>query len=447
MSQLPHLLNGKNSKMKSDQKGIAIIGGGVAGLTAAHFIRQEKGSKFPITIFESSERVGGRLYRSTNPPGEHGARYLLKSELDVKPDGDYWGEYGLPDGTNIRRLFRNLGIDVERMKGDWPHCCMLNPFELRKLDPTGMKWKGNFRAAARVIKTLQRKLPSAPGNFVEWIQSEVRSEKSRKVLKMIVAGETCAPPGHVSAQYALECLRSAVNADETWYTIEGGSDTLIKKLSRSSAGNIQRDSTCLKVRKTRHNAIEVTYRNKTGKRKTMFQGVIISTPDGHNLVRQSSEPHRFHSYISILFSFKNKPRLRTNSGVDLQNGLYTDHPMINYLEAEKGKKGKHRWVLRILIPDAERFRDMEDEDDIKDEEIKCACLKVLENELQIEEKLVGSPSFKRWKHGLPCGGTSQKYEKVSEGICLCGDRFGRWPSMAAAIVSGAAAADAILTDQ
>jgi predicted NAD/FAD-binding protein len=108
--------------MKSDRNGIAIIGAGLAGLTAAYFIRGLR-RDLPITIFEACDRVGGRIYTSTAPPGEHGARYLLDSELNVRPGSAYWRDYSLPDGRSIVELFRIINIRVAEIgEKDWPHC-------------------------------------------------------------------------------------------------------------------------------------------------------------------------------------------------------------------------------------------------------------------------------------------------------------------------------------
>ena len=142
----------------------------------------------------------------------------------------------------------------------------------------------------------------------------------------------------------------------------------------------------------------------------------------------------------MLFEFGSKPSFAAfPKKIDLCDGLYTDDRLVNYLEAEDARKGKHRWVLRILIPYAERFHQW------SNKVIEESCMKVL-NGLEPKVNPLGSPSIKRWENGLPCGGIRRKYETVSEGIYLCGDRYGWWPSMAAAIVSGARAADAILAD-
>jgi len=52
--------------MQRDKKGIAIVGAGLAGLTAAHFIRKWRRT-LPITLFEATDREGGRLYTARKP--------------------------------------------------------------------------------------------------------------------------------------------------------------------------------------------------------------------------------------------------------------------------------------------------------------------------------------------------------------------------------------------
>jgi len=169
-------LDRKINEMKSDKKGIAIIGSGLAGLTAAHFIRQR--SELPITIFEASERDGGRVFTSTTPPGEHGARYFLGSELNVRPGCAYWRDYGLPDGRNIKKLFDDMGVHVAKMAEGWPYCCILNSLKPKRLD----KLKGNF-PAARVIDELS----PAQGKFTDWIKHHFhRNGRSPKIMKMIL---------------------------------------------------------------------------------------------------------------------------------------------------------------------------------------------------------------------------------------------------------------------
>ena len=149
------------------------------------------------------------------PTGRACARYLLGSELHVEPVNASWRAYGLPDGKNIRELFWDLNVDIAKIKRDWPYCCILKTLQFTKLTPASQQLKIRFPGASRIIKDIQKRLPTAQGKFQEWILKNVRHDKnSLKLLKMILAGETCVPWAHLSSQYALDCLESAVKAKE-----------------------------------------------------------------------------------------------------------------------------------------------------------------------------------------------------------------------------------------
>ena len=42
-------------------KRVAIIGGGISGLTALHFLRQNHAEAFTVTLYEKDNRLGGTI--------------------------------------------------------------------------------------------------------------------------------------------------------------------------------------------------------------------------------------------------------------------------------------------------------------------------------------------------------------------------------------------------
>ena len=76
------------------QEKIAIIGGGVAGLTAAWLLHQH----YDVTVFEKSDRLGGNAYTLTTPDGE---------EADIAA-----AAFGKSSYKNVFKLFRKLNIDT-----------------------------------------------------------------------------------------------------------------------------------------------------------------------------------------------------------------------------------------------------------------------------------------------------------------------------------------------
>jgi len=84
------------TRKHSMNKKIAIIGGGIAGLTAAYLLRE----KYDITLFEKSERLGGNAYTLTTPDGE---------EVDIAT-----AAFGKFSYKNVFRLFEKLNIETIR---------------------------------------------------------------------------------------------------------------------------------------------------------------------------------------------------------------------------------------------------------------------------------------------------------------------------------------------
>lgn len=87
---------------------IAIIGGGIAGLTAAYLLDQ----KYDVTLFEKSVRIGGNAYTLTTPGGE---------EVDIAV-----AAFGKFSYKNVFRLFSKLNIKT------------VSPFEITPFGTFGL---------------------------------------------------------------------------------------------------------------------------------------------------------------------------------------------------------------------------------------------------------------------------------------------------------------------
>ena len=69
---------GDNTKVSTSAPGIAIIGGGIAGLTAAHFLRL---AGIDADVYEASMRIGGRMYTDRDTLAATGQLVELGGEL------------------------------------------------------------------------------------------------------------------------------------------------------------------------------------------------------------------------------------------------------------------------------------------------------------------------------------------------------------------------------
>jgi predicted NAD/FAD-binding protein len=87
---------------------IAIIGGGIAGLTAAYLLHE----KYDVTLFEKSGRIGGNAYTLTTRDGE---------EVDIAA-----AAFGKFSYKNVLRLFSKLNIET------------VSPFDINPFNTFGL---------------------------------------------------------------------------------------------------------------------------------------------------------------------------------------------------------------------------------------------------------------------------------------------------------------------
>ena len=103
---------------------IAVIGAGLAGLAAAYHLRH----KYQVVIYEKTNRIGGRVFTSHQPQGEHGAEFLL----------------GKRSEPFINKLAKTLNVKITKEIPDWPGYLFHGQFV-----------KGSPKAAAEKILPLE----------------------------------------------------------------------------------------------------------------------------------------------------------------------------------------------------------------------------------------------------------------------------------------------------
>ena len=80
---------------KNAKANIAIIGAGIGGSSAAHFIRQLFGPEATIDVYEASDRIGGRLstVEIAGKRFESGGSIIHKSNKYMADFVEYLGTY------------------------------------------------------------------------------------------------------------------------------------------------------------------------------------------------------------------------------------------------------------------------------------------------------------------------------------------------------------------
>lgn len=406
---------------KQEKPAVAIIGAGVAGLSAAYYLCKT----INVTIFEKETYVGGRVLTSNSPPGEHGAEFLLKTE------------------KSLIRLLHELGLEEEPAGEEWP-CYFVRRYGLsncKSPDEAALDLlpEQSAERVNRLLMLAQTRYEGPDRNMKmsKWMDRFLQGDTiAISFIEMLLRGETCAPLNHITTRYGLECLQSVI-CDE-WYRVRGGTTRFSEALAEHCrhAGAVLK--TAVEVTRIKETREGVVVRYKAGGRyKTeIFHGAIVATPNGETLVGFKPRGH-FHSYLNVLLEFATKPRISIAPRPDLADGLYTDGPL-NYVQLVTTASARH--TLRILIPNPKMSLTEK-----PDPYIANFCLEHLKQVLKTVPA-VCARSILRWRYGLPCGGDSRGKGWCGAGgnIFLAGDRFGKWPSMDAAIESGRNAGESLL---
>ncbi len=225
----------------TDQRFVAVIGGGVSGLTAAYVLAR---SGHHVTLYEADDRLGGHAHTHevTGPDGRvHGvdSGFIVYNERTYPLLTRLLAELDVPGQDS------EMGMSV-RCEG-----CGLQYAAHR--GPRGLL-PGLTRGRARYTKLLTevpafhlraRELLDAGGQDDDMTLGQFLAEgdfsayfRSHFALPLVAAVWSC-PPGtarHYPARYLFEFLRNhgmlSVHGSPTWKTVTGGSQRYVREIAR-----------------------------------------------------------------------------------------------------------------------------------------------------------------------------------------------------------------------
>lgn len=201
---------------------VVIVGGGLAGLTAA---RELRGRGRDVVVLEAQDRVGGRTLNHTFSDG-----------TVVEVGGQWVG----PTQDRLSALAAELGIGTYRSWDEGEHLLELDG-ELRRYSddtfglplPTqldlGLAQFRIDRLAARVPLERPWSGPRArrldSETVATWIRRNVRTRHGREFLKVVVEAVFSAEPEDVSMLHFLFYLHSGGSLDNLTRTTGGAQDS------------------------------------------------------------------------------------------------------------------------------------------------------------------------------------------------------------------------------
>ncbi|MDB5349776.1 MAG: methyltransferase protein [Planctomycetota bacterium] len=259
---------------------IAIVGGGPGGLFTAFLLGQRCAEMPEITIFEASERVGGKIltkrFDVAPVPYEAGAAELYQYGKDP-----------------LRLLIKEiLGLPVVRMAG---RAVVLDGHILASMDDVAIHYgKATVRALRQFDKlahsvrdyrtfydgswTADNEHPWFGRSF-ESVLAEVPDHDARRYLKVMMHSDLAAEPDAMNALYGID--NYLINDPDycKYYSIQGGMERLIDALRDSITARVELESPVERVEKAHDGeSYRVSYRRGGVVLSDEFDAVAVALP-------------------------------------------------------------------------------------------------------------------------------------------------------------------------
>ena len=171
---------------------LAVVGGGISGLSSAYFFRKTKGKRARILILDNHDDFGGHAKR--NEFGQAGRTLLGYG-------GTYAIESPAPYSPVAKGLIRELGIDVERLQATYDRK-LYGSLGMRNAVFFDRETFGADRLVMDPARSLESEVGEMPGEadlWKEFMESAPLSEAARRDVRAVYETKTDYLPGLSSA--------------------------------------------------------------------------------------------------------------------------------------------------------------------------------------------------------------------------------------------------------
>jgi protoporphyrinogen oxidase len=260
---------------------IAIIGGGPAGLMTAYLLTRHD-APVDITLFEATDRLGGKIFtaRFDHAPVAYEAG---TAELY---------DYSMIGPDPLRELVRELGLTIRPLAG---RTVVLDD-QLLQTDDDLRRYLGqraldaleDFRRRAKSLISPRdyyamdwkdnSQDPLARQSFHELLAS-VPDESARKYIQVAVHSDLATEPHQTTALYGLHNFLMNEPSYVRLYRIEGGIDSLTKKLAENVSGRVLLGHRVTSVEKRRQGTYRVRSRRRDEILSEEFEIVVVALPN------------------------------------------------------------------------------------------------------------------------------------------------------------------------
>jgi monoamine oxidase len=257
---------------------IAIVGGGIAGLSAGYYL-QKKGIK--ATIYEADKRVGGRIksaqiFGNETLTTEIGAEFIDTQHTDMiqlAKDLNLWN-------NKIDVTEDTFGVkETFFIKGQ--HYSMDDL--VKELSQIAKKLKSDSEATGNIYETEYAKILDNQ-SFSEYLDKLPLSIWVKDLLTAAFLGEQGLDPERMSALNLIDTLDITENTVELFgesderYKIKGGNQQITEGLAAKLGEQIFKEHRLLAIKEKADNTLQLTFDSNGKTIEATYDVVILALP-------------------------------------------------------------------------------------------------------------------------------------------------------------------------
>jgi len=259
---------------------IGIVGGGPGGLLTAYRLEQLAAIPPRITIFEGSERLGGKVRTETF--SHHSARYEAGA-------AEFY-DYSAIDEDPLKDLVAELGLTTLPMGGVTAidGGCLIETLEdlARQIGPAGRDAYVAFDRRAKTAVSPREFYSAASGVPVGEAGDQVRFSQSlsslpsgiRRYLEQCLHSDLATEPGATSQRYGLDNYVMNDPAYLQLYCIAGGNEQLVERLASRLLATVRLRHRVTEVGGNRGGGLRLAWQTAAGGDEQQFDAVVLALP-------------------------------------------------------------------------------------------------------------------------------------------------------------------------
>ena len=295
------------------KKKIAVIGSGIAGLSAAYFLQNQ----FDVTLFEKNHYLGGHANTQE-------VKDSKQNNIAIDTGFIVYNELTYP---NLTKLFDELQVPVSKSNMSFSFYNSINQFEygggsLRALfaKPHNLiNWKFYLmlKDIVKFYKTFQNKNISSDISIRQYLETKKFSNEFVYNHFLPLISSIWSSPDSNSLDQPLSSIISFfqnhklfnfINRPQ-WKTVKGGSKNYINKLIQASHFDIKKSFKIDKI--IRDQGVEILSQNK----KYQFDLLVLACPPHHFLPLLGDKKEKEVSILNAFNFQKNLAQLHQNSSL------------------------------------------------------------------------------------------------------------------------------------